>query len=377
MTIFTGPTNTTTMYFILNREVLLENLQKVLGPTTTKQNFPILSAVLIAATNSGLNFTTTDLDISIIASQKTDVIEQGRIVIPMKRFLSIVRELPPSEVSLKIVKNNLLISCEQIEFKINTLNPEEFPKIEEEKKTMLIKINPKNLEEMLRLTSFCVGHEDTNYVLGGIFFEIFEDKISLVATDGKRLSFIKKKLPLNQAEIKTKASFILPIKAINELYKLIKDREEDIFLFIKENKVGFDFKDTQFIARPIEGDFPNYSQYIPNINKDKLVINRKKFLFALKRADLLSTIDYQGVKLELKKNQMEVSKNTPQLGETKETINTQYSGPPLEIDFNPQYLIDVLKNLEEEEVGIEFFGADKPAIIRKNDYIYLVLPMKI
>jgi DNA polymerase-3 subunit beta len=365
------------MKFIINKDILLDNLQKIAGPTTTKQNFPILNSVLISTIDNKLKFITTDLDITIVSLQEANIINGGKIAIPMKRIISIIRELPPQEITIELIKNNLLIKCEQIEFKITTLEPEEFPQTEEEKKVSLIKINPITLEEMIKLTSFCVGYEDVNYVLNGILFEIFEETISLVSTDGKRLSFVKRKLPPNQPEIKTKIAFILPIKAINELYKLIKEKEEEVFLFVKENKIGFDFKNMQFIARPIEGEFPNYSQYIPQENKEKLVINRQLFLLALRRADLLSTPDHQGVKLELKKDSVIVSKTTPQLGEVKEVASGHYSGPNLEIGFNPNYLMDVLKNLEDEEISFEFFGVDKSAVLRKEDYTYLVLPMKI
>ena len=365
------------MKLIIRKEALLDNLQKVLGPSTTKQNFPILNSILISTIDTRIKFITTDLDITIISLQEAEIITSGIVAVPMKRFISIIRELPPHKITLEKNKNNLFIRCENIEFKINTLNHEEFPKIQEEKGVSLVKIDPHKLEEMIRLTSFCVGYEDVNYILNGILFEINENKITLVATDGKRLSFIQKTLPSNQPEVKTKISFILPIKAITELYKLIKEKEEDIYLSTEENKIGFDFKDTQFIARPIEGEFIDYSQYIPKESKDKLVINRKELLFSLRRANILSTSEHLGVKLELKKNSVIVYKNTPQLGEVKEVIDALYSGAHLELGFNPNYITDVLKNLEEDEVAIEFLGADKPAVVKKEGYICLLLPMKL
>ena len=365
------------MKFIINKERIVESLQKVLGPTTTKQNFPMLSSVLINSLDGKIKFTTTDLDITITSQQKASIQESGQIAIPMKRFFSIVRELPPKDITIEKNKNNLLISCEKIEFKMATLNPEEFPQIQEEKGVSLIKLDPQKLEEMIKLTSFCVGQEDVNYVLGGILFELEENKLKLVSTDGKRLSFIERTLPANQPEVKTKISFILPIKAVNEIYKLIKEQEEEVYLSVEENKIGFDFKNTQFFARPVEGEFPDYSQYIPGESKEKLVINRKELVYALRRASLLSTSDYQGVKVELKKGDMVIQKTTPQLGEVKETVNIQYAGAHLEIGFNPNFLIDVLKNLEDKEVTIDFFGPDKPAVLRKEGYVYLLLPMKI
>ncbi|MCK4917034.1 MAG: DNA polymerase III subunit beta [Candidatus Omnitrophica bacterium] len=365
------------MKFKIEKEILIDKLTKGLGPTTTKQNFPILNSILLNLNNKKLKYVTTDLDTTIISFDEIDSTDTGQVAVPMKRFISIIRELPQQDIILEKVKNNLLIKCEKIEFKLNTLNCDEFPQIQEEKTISLVKLDPQKLEEMIRLTSFCVGYEDVNYVLNGILFEIEKDKINLVATDGKRLSFIQKNLPETQPEIETKISFILPIKAVNELYKLIKERENEIFLFVEKNKVGFDFKDTQFIARPIEGEFPNYSQYIPGKGKDRLEINRKELLFALRRANLLSTTEHQGVKIELRKDSFIVYKNTPQLGEVKESVNCKYNGGSLEIGFNPNYLIDVLKNLEDNIVFIDFFSADKPTVIRKEGYIYLLLPMKI
>ncbi|MCM8832288.1 MAG: DNA polymerase III subunit beta, partial [Candidatus Omnitrophica bacterium] len=269
-------------------------------------------------------------------------------------------------------------TCEQIEFKLNILSEEEFPKIDEVKNISFIKINPPELEKMIQLTSFCVGYEDTNYVLNGILFEIFEDNINLVSTDGRRLSFITQKLPKTQPNIKNKISFVLPIKAVNELEKLIKNIDDEVLLAFEENKVIFDLKNTQFIARPIEGEFPNYSQYIPKESKNKLTINRQQFLSALKRADILSLPDYQGVKLELKKNELVVLKQTPQLGEVKEIINTQYSGNPLQIGFNPKFLIDVLRNLEDEYVNFEFVETERQlAVLRKENFIHFILPLRI
>jgi len=365
------------MKFIIKKEALLDNLQKVLGPTTTKQNFPILNTVLLNTVNNKIKFTTTDLNISIISLQEANIIEQGQAAVSMKSFIAIVRELPPQEITVEKSKNILLIKCENIEFKINTMNSEDFPQTQESKGVSLIKIDPQELEEMIKLTSFCVGYDDTNYVLNGILFEVFENKINLVSTDGKRLSFIQKKLPLNQPEIKTKLLFIVPIKAVIELHRLIKEESGEMYLFVEKNRVGFDFKNTQFTARPIEGEFPNYSQYVPGESKNVLIGDRKKILFALKRANLLSVADHQGVKVTLKKGSMGIYKNTPQLGEVKEVIDIQYNGSYFEIGFNLTYLIDILRILEDKEVRIEFFGPDKPAVFKKEGYIYLLLPMKI
>jgi len=364
------------MKFIISQNKLTEVLERVNGPVSSRQNFPILNCVLIEVFRDKVKFTTTDLDSSIITYLTTSIEKEGKVAVPFKRLISVTRELPKQEVIIEKIKESLCIKCEKIEFKINCMKVEDFPQINEEIKENLITLSSFDLLEMIKMTSFCVGGEELNYVLSGILFEIVEDRINLVATDGKRLSFIQKKLPPSQPEISTKLSFILPLKAIHEIQKLVKKKEE-IFLFIKDGNVGIDCRDTLFFTKTIEGEFPNYSQYIPAPIENKLTIRRSLFLSALKRAQLLSTPDYQGVKLELQKDELILFKSTPQLGELKESLEANYTGTPLQISFNPVYLIDVLKNIDEEMVTFEIYGEDKPAVLRKEDYIYLVLPIKL
>ena len=148
-------------------------------------------------------------------------------------------------------------------------------------------------------------------------------------------------------------------------------------IYVEKGNVGFDLRGTMFISKPIEGDFPNYAQYIPDPSKNKLSLKRKEFLASLRRAELLSVPDHLGVKLDLKKEEVIISKSTPQLGEIKENVPARYGGARIEVGFNPTYLIDVLKNIEIEDIEFEIYDVDKPAVLRLEDYVYLVLPMKL
>lgn len=361
----------------INNRELVDILQKVSGPTTTKQNFPVLNSVLIEAKQDTLTVTSTDLDITIVTKITTNIEKEGILVTPLKPLLAIIKELPTCEITLEEHKKNLLISCEQIEFKINTIAPEEFPQLPKVKEATLIKIHAQNFLNLIRLTSFCVGQEDTNYVLSGIFFEAENNFLTAAATDGKRLAEAKENLSPQQTELKAKFSFILPIKAVNELQRVLRDCEDEIYFYAEKNKVGFEIQNTQLVVRPIEGEFPNYAQYIPPKQKDILTISRREFLSSLRRAALLTTPDYQSVKFQLKKNNIVISKNTPQVGEMQEVLSCEYTGKPLTIGFNPAYLIDVLKQIDDEQVSLEFIDSDKPAVLRKTQYTYLVLPMRI
>ncbi|MCF7870646.1 MAG: DNA polymerase III subunit beta [Candidatus Omnitrophica bacterium] len=364
------------MNLIIDRRDLVESLKSVVGPTTTKQDFLALSSVLITTEKNQIKFITTDLNLTITTQTKGDIKTPGKALVPMRRFISIARELPDTKINLEKVKNNLLIKCEKVEFKINTLKEEEFPRIQEKKEAVTIKMLPEALEEMVRLTSFCAGYEDVNYVLSGVLFEIKGNKIKLVATDGKRLSCAARDFPDNQAEIEEKIAFILPNKTVGEIARITKEKQNPFYLSFSKKNIEFDFKETKIIARPIEGDFPNYSQYIPKQKGNQLTVDKNDFTASLRRIGLLTTAEYQGVKFSLKKNKMIVYKTTPQLGEAKEEINTKYQGPALEIEFNPNYFIDILKQIKDQEITIDFFGTEKPAVIKRENHTYLLLPMK-
>ncbi|MCF7875321.1 MAG: DNA polymerase III subunit beta [Candidatus Omnitrophica bacterium] len=364
------------MNLIIDRRDLVESLKSVIGPTTTKQDFLALGSVLITAEKDQVKFITTDLDLTITTQTKGDIKSAGKVLVPMRRFISIARELPDAKISLEKAKNILLIRCENVEFKINTLKEEEFPRIQEKKEAVTVKMLPEVIEEMIRLTSFCAGYEDVNYVLSGVLFEIEGSKIKLVATDGKRLSCVTREFPDNQAEVEEKIDFILPNKAVGEIARITKEKQNPFYLSFSKKNIEFDFKETKIIARLIEGEFPNYSQYIPKQRGNQLKVNKNNFMASLRRVGLLTTTEYQGVKLNLKKNKMVVYKTTPQLGEAKEEINTKYQGPGLDVEFNPNYFIDVLKQINDQEITIDFFGSEKPAVIKRENHTYLLLPMK-
>jgi DNA polymerase-3 subunit beta len=197
----------------------------------------------------------------------------------------------------------------------------------------------------------------------------------VVATDGRRLAIKEEKLPYSlNKEIK----MIIPIKTIHELERNLNETEEsEVEVIFGKNQVGFGWEDLIIISRLIEGDFPDYKQVIPQEVHPKIKIERQFFLGAIRRASLLSTPDYQAVKLEVFKDKLVVSKSTPDMGESYEEIPIEYGGKELFIGFNPDYLIDVLKNLKEDTVEFELTESEKPGVIRRPGYIYIVLPMRL
>jgi len=358
----------------ITKDTLLQGIQTVQNIVSSRATLPILSNMLLETHKDSITLNTTDLDIGISCELPVEIREEGSITIPAKRFSDIVRELPSGDISISVKKNNHIdIEGEKCRFKLIGLPKEEFPKFPEFNNKEAIKINQKNFKEMIRMTQFSVSHEEARYVLNGILMEIEGETIRMVATDGRRLAKIEKKIEFST---KNETSVIVPIKAVHEIYRNLK--EDGYVSIIKGmNQVLFDIEGVLIASRIIEGDFPNYNQVIPKQTVQKISVQTETLLSAIKRANLLATPDFQAIKFEVFIDKLVVSKSTPNVGESREEVPVIYGGKELMVGFNPQFLIDVLKNIEDDSISMELLGPDKAGVIRLDDYLYLALPMRI
>ncbi len=358
----------------ISKENLLTGIQIVQNIVSSKTTLPILSNILIETKSNSIKLNTTDLDIGISCEIPVHIYEEGGITIPAKRFSDIVRELPSGDIIINSKKNNQIdIEGEKCRFKLIGLPKDEFPKFPEFKDKEVIEIDQGVLKEMLRLTSFSVSHEESRYVLNGVLLEISDNNIRMVATDGRRLAKIEKKI---NSSIKEEISVIIPLKAILEVNRNLKDSGK-ASIIPGTNQILFNIEGVLIATRIIEGEFPNYNQVIPSESFPKIKIKTQDLLFAIKRANLLATPDFQAIKFEIFTDKLIVSKSTPDIGESREEVSIEYGGSELIIGFNPIFLIDVLKNIDFDAINLELIKADKPAVMRMGGYLYLVLPMRI
>ena len=349
-------------------------IQTVQNVVSSKTTLPILSNILLDARKSKLRLNATDLDIGISCELPVEIGEEGAITIPAKRFSDIIKEMPDGDISIHAKKNNQIdIEGEGCRFKLNGLPQEEFPKFPEFKDKEVIRIKQGLLKNMLGMTAFAVSHEESRYVLNGVLMEISGSTIRLVATDGRRLAKIEKNL---EGHVKKEIAVIIPTKAVQEIARNLHEEGEVSFL-VGMNQVLFDIDGVLIATRVIEGEFPNYNQVIPKPVKSRIKMNTGELLASIRRANLLATPDFQAVKFEVFSDKMVVSKTTPDIGESREEISVEYGGPEMIVGFNPHFLIDFLKNVSEENIEMELLGADKPAVMRLGDYLYLALPMRI
>ncbi len=362
------------------KDSLIKGIQAVQNAVSTKTTLPILSHILIDAKKEGVRLIATDLEIGVTVRIEGEVQEEGAITVPARKFSEIIKELQNQNPIQITSKKGQMISIESSNsyFKLMGLLKEDFPQLPEfpnnPKAVDSIKLPQKLLKTMIQLTSFAMSHDETRYVLNGILFSFKDKTLKLVATDGRRLAFSEKTVgDVGNA----RKDVILPMKTIQELNRNLTDEGDVIFCF-KENQLQINLGDITITSRLIEGEFPNYEQVIPKKIKEEFMINTQEFLQATRRASILTNQDSQSIKINIIKDKMIITKNTPELGEAREEIGVDYKGGELAIGFNPSFLIDVLKNVDDPDVRFGFIDPEKPAVIKSGeDYTYIVLPMQV
>jgi DNA polymerase III subunit beta len=368
------------MNLTIAKEQIMNGLQAVQNVVSNRTTLPILSNVLVRASEGKVELTATDLDVTISCSVDAQVKKAGATTIPVKKFFGIIRELAAQEIEIETDdKNTTSIRAGSSFFKIRGLGAEEFPPLPKFKDDKRVAIPQEKFRGMLKKTSFAVSTDESRYVLNGIFLSLKDHKITMVATDGRRLALVDE-----EAEVadKSQGEFIVPAKAVNELGRLLGEKG-DVDVNFSENQASFTLKNEKgpgvlIITKLIEGNYPNYRQVIPAETKERISLPREEFLHALRRAEIMTSDKQNSVKLAFGKNQLAITANAPDVGEARETMAVNYKGKDLAIAFNPAYLIDPLNALGNDEVFVELIDELSPGVLKINGpFLYVVMPMRL
>jgi DNA polymerase-3 subunit beta len=359
----------------VTKEAILDGLQRVQNVVSTRTTLPILSNVLIQASDGGLSLTTTDLDVGVRCRVEAEVTKPGSTTLPARKLFSILKEVPAAEIEIEVDDRNAAsIRCGSSFYKIMGLPEEEFPRFPESGTGKALKIEQTVLRDMLKKTAYAVSNDETRYVLNGVFVGLKGDKITVVATDGRRLALMEHDIEIPKG---AEAELILPTKAVNELERLLADKG-DVKLSIGENQIVFELDGTTLASKLIEGTYPNFRQVIPTETKERIALERELLLSALHRASILASEKSQSVKLNFAKNTLTITATTPEVGEAKETLSINYKGKEITIAFNPQYMMDPLRSLDADEVFVELTDELSPGVIKVNaPFLYVLMPMRL
>jgi DNA polymerase-3 subunit beta len=373
------------MKFKITRDHFSNGLAQVLNVVGSKATMPILSNVLIEAEKDHITLTTTNLDLGIRCKIKADVKEAGSVTLPVKRLATIVRELPNTDVTFDAAPNHQVkLASGGSNFRIMGIGKEEFPPLPEFGDEKSFTLDQAELTAMLKSVAYAQSTDETRYILNGVYFSFKDGKLSLVATDGRRLALVSKELEVPAASA---GSIILPAKTVVELVRML-DKGEKLKISFNDRRAAFQLntdKDTSGLvdsiylySKVVEGNYPNYNQVIPKETHQRIKLERELFLQCVHRAALVCSEKSNSVKIKVTSNLLEITAQSPDFGEAHESMAIAYSGPDMQVAFNPQFIMDPLRALTKDEVFFELKDEVSPGVFKTlESFICVIMPVRL
>ena len=377
------------MKFKINRDHFSSGLQLVTSVVGARKTMPILQNVLLEAKNGLVRLTTTNLDLGARCSVKADVSEEGSITLPVKEIGRIVRELADIEVSVETSDNSkATISTRGSIFNVIAMDSKEFPPLPELEGQKEFSLERNEVISMLKSVSYAQSVNEERYMLKGVFFQFGKEKLSLVATDGRRLAVTNRGITVNEGD---EGEFILPSLTVTEIEKL-PDIGKDIKIAFTDRQVAFElkientddgssgFKESVYlVSKVVEGKYPNYKQVIPKDDFNSAEIERELMQECVHRAALVSD---EKVTLRIKPEEMEITGQSV-VGDACESMPINYKGEEAAVSFNPRFLLDPLKSITKDKISLEFRDDMSPGVFKVKDeekdtliFLCVVMPIR-
>ena len=368
------------MRFTISREKLQEGLAAVTAAVPAKTTLPVLSNLLVETTERGIRLSATDLDIAVSTEVSADVETPGSITIPAKKLSEIARELPPSPVKVSASgEQRVTIECGRSRFKLLGLPRDEFPSFPTVRFNESWRVKSGELQKLISHVAFAVSTEESRPILNGVLWELREDRMRMVATNGHRLS--KMELPVESSSAPP-GDLIVPPKALEQIKRLFP-AEEELEIARGENHLGFRSPFTSVFTRLVEGPYPNYEQVIPKDNDRFCLCDKAALTSALKRMSVIASDQTQRIKMSFNTGMLKFSVTTPDLGEASDELPVNYNGDQLDIGFNATYLLEILRYMPTEQVRLTFKAPERAATIEPEGwddpakYLCLVMPLRL
>ncbi|MEI6810043.1 MAG: DNA polymerase III subunit beta [bacterium] len=359
----------------ITKSALITGLQMGYGIISPRSTVPILSNVLLRADDKKLWLTTTDMEVSVRCAVEAEVSKVGSSTIPARRLLSIVKELSSEEIELEIdEKSSATIRTGSSFFRVNGLSDDDFPRLPDFKGKFNYVLDQGQFKAMLNNVAYGASNDETRYVLNGVYLKFAGEKLTVVATDGRRLALAEQELEFPK---EAEGEMIIPSKAITQLLHALKDQGQ-LKICAAGSQTMFEFDDTLVVSKLIEGSYPNFRQVIPSQSSERVPIEREALLAAVRRVSILTSEKSNSVKLAFTKNKLKVSVNTPEVGEAHETMAVKYVGKELSVAFNPEYLMDPLRHLTNDEIYLELTDEMSPGVLKCDQpFLYVLMPMRL
>ena len=370
------------MEFTVKKFDLLQELTLIQGVVERKTTIPILANVLVRAEDDELRIIATDLEIGLKSVCASTVTASGTVTLPAKRLYEIVRALPDKEIRFKENETGwITVTCGSSRFRIAGLPEEDFPLLPDPKDSA-VSFPANTLEQLIMRTIYAISTEDSKYTFSGALLAIKPGSITMVATDGHRLSYVEKRD--EGREVSEELKILIPKKAMSELLRMLGDAPEGgaVRFSRDENHLFFDLGGRVLVSRVLSGQFPNWEAVIPRDNDRIFIIGRDEVAAAIRRVAILADERSKTVRFSVAKGALDITANHAELGEANETLEIEYDQEEFQIGFNYQYLVDFLSTIPETEVSFEFKDGESASQIRglpDETYSsrYIVMPMRI
>lgn len=366
------------MKFNINKDQLLTPLQQIVSVIEKRQTMPILSNVLINATEDQIVLTGTDLEIQIIAKINLPVEQPGSVTVPARKFLDICRLLPnEAEIKFEHKDDKVKVTSGRGRFSLTTLPAENYPDFAESDFENQFQINAGKLKKALDKTIFCMANQDVRYYLNGLLLHVSNSRIKLVASDGHRLSIYEDDIG---AATGYEARIIVPRKGVQELSRLLDDPDVDADIQFSTNNIRIFYKDLIFSAKLVDAKYPDFSRVFEQSFHSPALIQKQLLKDALTRVAVLSNEKFKGVTLDIGENLVKISTHNPEHDEAEEELVMQYQGEGMTISFNSQYLLDAVSNLDSEMAVLTIASNASSCFIEEPEqplFKFIVMPMRL
>lgn len=366
------------MHIYCRQDLLLNSINTVLKACSTKTTMPILECILLKAMGNKLTLVGNNLELGIESIIDADVITEGFIALEAKIFSEIIRRMPGEIIEISTDDHYMTsIISEKSKFQIAGQSGKDFPALPDVEKVNVCTIHQPELKEMIRQTIFSVAQDETRPILTGEMLQIKENSLNMVAVDGYRISYRKLEISTENKDIEV----VIPGKTLGEINKILSTEENDIVhIYFGEKHILFDLGDSKVVSRLLEGDFLRYEQVFSPDYETKILVDRKNFLMSIERAALISREGKKNpIKVEIDGDRMIITSNA-ELGTSREELDVILEGKEIVIAFNPRYLIDALKAIDDDNVYIQFISPLTPCIInpeKGDNFKYLILPIRV
>lgn len=363
------------MKLVCSKSNLLSGVQIVSKAVPNKTTMSILECILVDATRGAITLTANDMELGIETTIDGDILEKGIIALNAKIFLEIVRRLPDNDITIQTDENyKTTITCEKSKFNIIGKSGEDFSYLPEIEREESISVSQFTLKEVVRQTIFSISENDNNKLMSGELFDIQDNELKVVSLDGHRISI--RKIELREKYSPRKV--VVPGKTLNEISKILSDdTDKFVNIFFTSKHIVFEFEDTTVVSRLIEGEYFRIEQMLSSDYETKVKVNKRELLSCIDRATLLvKEGDKKPIIINITDGDMELKINSA-LGSMNENIDIEKYGKDLMIGFNPKFLIDALRVIDDEQVNLYMVNPKAPCFIKndKESYIYLILPV--